>query len=135
MTRHILPILFTLSAATATAQDHDHADCVTKVHSDWGQPCDKCEAYTETYKRDYSGVYRVELKNTCGDAIELKVAMQESNGRWRTFPIKALSGGESTTAFACNGSGKYLYWVRRLNDTEILLPSDQEILSEYRDRR
>ncbi len=131
----ILSIPVLLFSVATSAQDQNYADCVAKTRSNWGQPCEKCETYTESYKRDYSGVYQVELKNTCNEAVELKVAMQESNGRWRTFPIKALAGGESMTAFACNGTGKYLYWVRRLNDTEILLPSDQEILTEYRDRR
>lgn len=130
---------FTLSTMllciTTIAQDQNYADCVSKAKSSWGQPCEKCESYTESFKRDYRGVYQIELKNTCNEAVEMKVAMQEGNGRWRTFPIKALSAGESMTAFACNGTGKYLYWVRRLNDTEILLPSDQEILTEYRDRK
>ena len=130
-----LSILLLFLGASASAQDQNYAECVTKSQSNWGQPCEKCEAYTDSYKRDYRGVYQIELKNTCNDAVELKVAMQEGNGRWRTFPIKALAAGESMTAFACNGTGKYLYWVRRLNDTEILLPSDQEILTEYRDRK
>jgi hypothetical protein len=38
------------------------------------------------------------------------------------------------TAFACQGTGKYLYWVRRLNDVETILPSDREILAEFRTR-
>jgi hypothetical protein len=129
----ILSVLFL--PFTVLAQDLNHADCLVKSASSWGKPCAKCETYTEVYKRDYRGVYQVELKNTCHEAVEVKVAMQESNGRWRTFPIKALGAGETMTAFACNGTGKYLYWVRRLNDSEILLPSDQEILVEYRDRR
>ena len=130
-----LPMLLLFLCASASAQDQNYAECVTKVQSNWGQPCEKCEAYTDSYKRDYRGVYQIELKNTCNEPVELKVAMQESNERWRTFPIKALAAGESMTAFACNGTGKYLYWVRRLNDTEILLPSDQDILTEYRDRK
>ncbi len=130
-----LALAIALLGGAAAAQDQNYAECVAKTRSTWGQPCEKCEAYTESYKRDYRGVYQIELKNTCKDDVELKVAMQESNGRWRTFPVKALASGESMAAFACNGTGKYLYWVRRLNDTEILLPSDQEILTEYRDRR
>lgn len=116
----------------AHAQDQSYADCVVKATSSWGQPCPKCESYTDTHKRDYSGVYQIGLKNACNETVELKVAMQEDNGTWRTFPIKALAAGDTMTAFACNGTGKYLYWVRRLNDTEILLPTDQEILTEYR---
>lgn len=128
----LLPLLIGL---IGRGQDQNYADCVAKAQSNWGQPCEKCEAYTETFKRDFRGVYQIELKNVCADIVELKVAMEESNGRWRTFPIKTLEAGESMWAFACNGTGKYVYWVRRLNDTEILLPTDQEILTEYRDRR
>ncbi|MFT3885710.1 MAG: hypothetical protein QM724_09840 [Flavobacteriales bacterium] len=127
-------ILFTGLAATALAQDRNYSDCVVKANSSWGKPCEKCEAYTEGYKRDFRGVYQVELQNTCSEAVEVKVAMQEAPGTWRTFPAKMLGAGQSMTAFACNGTGKYLYWVRRLNDTEIALPSDAEILTEYRGR-
>jgi hypothetical protein len=123
-----------LLAFASNAQDQSYADCVTKSNSSWGKPCAKCEAYTEVYKRDYSGVYQIELKNTCSEQIEVKVAMQEKNGKWRTFPIRALAAGETMMAFACNGTGKYLYWARRLQDTEIVLPSDHEILVEYRNR-
>jgi hypothetical protein len=123
-----------LLALALNAQDQSYADCVTKSSSTWGKACEKCEAYTEVYKRDYSGVYQIELKNTCSEQIEVKVAMQEKNGKWRTFPIRALAAGETMMAFACNGTGKYLYWARRLQDTEIVLPSDHEILVEYRNR-
>lgn len=135
MTRTTIILALLLLPCTMPAQDRNYADCLVKSASNWGKPCEKCESYTDSYKRDYRGVYQIELKNTCNDAVEVKVAMQEANGRWRTFPIKALGAGETLSAFACNGTGKYLYWVRRLNDSEILLPSDQEILVEYKDRR
>ncbi len=121
-------------AASAQAQDMDANDCIIKARSAWGQPCEKCEDYKEGYKRDFSGTYQIDLQNTCTQLVELKVAMQEKNGTWRTFPVKALAPNETMTAFACQGTGKYLYWVRRVNDTEIVLPSDQEILTEYRGR-
>lgn len=123
-----------LAAFWAGAQDRDHADCLVKTSSQWGDVCDKCEYYTDGYKRDYSGTFQVELRNTCREIIELKVAMQEKDGNWRTFPVKALGPEESFKAFACKGSGKYLYWARRVDDAEIILPSDQEILTEYRSR-
>ncbi|MBL8008970.1 MAG: hypothetical protein JNJ64_00065 [Flavobacteriales bacterium] len=121
-------------AAGAQAQDMDANDCIVKASSAWGKPCEKCEYYKEGYKRDFSGTYSIELQNTCPQLVEVKVAMQEKNGTWRTFPVKALAANETMTAFACQGTGKYLYWVRRVNDTEIVLPSDQEILTEYRGR-
>lgn len=129
----ILAILILL-AAWAGAQDQSYAECVTKAASRWGAPCDRCEQYREDLKRDHSGTYQIELQNVCSDLVEVKVAMQEKNGNWRTFPIKAIGPKESMTAFACQGTGKYMYWVRRVNDTEIVLPSDQEILTEYRTR-
>ena len=121
-------------AAGSLAQDMDANDCIVKSSSAWGKPCDKCEYYKEGYKRGFSGTYIIELQNTCPQPADVKVAMQEKNGTWRTFPVKALAANETMTAFACQGTGKYLYWVRRVNDTEIVLPSDQEILTEYRGR-
>jgi hypothetical protein len=38
------------------------------------------------------------------------------------------------SAYACEGSGKYLYWVRRANDSEIVLPTDREIITAYNGR-
>ena len=131
MIRSIL-LLFTVTwlCSYAQAQDQTYADCLMKTTSSWGQPCEKCEDY-KGFKRDFSGVYQVELKNSCAEMLEVKVAMEESNGTWRTFPVKTLEGGASMTAFACHGTGKYLYWARRVNDTEIILPSDGEIVSAY----
>jgi hypothetical protein len=57
--------------------------------------------------------------------------MEEADGHWRTFPVKTLEGGATMTAYACHGTGKYMYWARRVNDTEIILPSDREIVSTY----
>lgn len=126
--------LASLTGIAAFGQDQDYASCVVKTSSRWGAVCEKCEMYTERYKRDYAGTYQIELTNTCSEAVEVKVAVQEKNGVWRTFPVKTLHPTEKMDAFACQGSGRYLYWVRRLNDTEIVLPSDQDILSEYRGR-
>ena len=129
----LLPYLLFVTALVS-AQDQSYADCVVKINSTWGQPCEKCEAYKEGFKRDFSGVYQLQLKNSCNETVEVKVATQEKNGVWRTFPVKALTSGETMTAYACTGTGKYMYWVRKLNDTEVVIPSDQEILVEYRGR-
>ncbi|MBS1939124.1 MAG: hypothetical protein JSS84_15085 [Bacteroidetes bacterium] len=119
-----------LSPIMALAQDQSYADCIAKAGSTWGKPCDKCETYNG-YKRDFSGVYQVQLRNICGEVLEVKVAMEEANGTWRTFPVKALAGGDTLSAFACHGTGKFLYWARRVNDTEIILPTDGQIASAY----
>ncbi|MCB0794747.1 MAG: hypothetical protein KDB88_08425 [Flavobacteriales bacterium] len=132
MSRSIISLALMLCSSFMNAQSGNANDCVVKVSSSWGQLCEKCEYYKEGYKRDYSGTYQIELRNDCSSTVELKVAVQEENGVWRTFPVKALEPHASMTAFACKGSGKYLYWVRRLDDTEIILPSDQQIITQYR---
>ncbi|MBK7555948.1 MAG: hypothetical protein IPI55_15510 [Flavobacteriales bacterium] len=131
-TRILLLSASILAASLLRAQDQSYSQCLTKVKSEWGKPCERCEDYKEGWKRSFEETYKLELKNTCGDMVEVKVAVQEKGGTWRTFPIKALAGGQSMEVFACHGTGKYLYWVRKVNDTEIILPSDQEILTEYR---
>ena len=131
MKKVILLIVLVLAAFWAGAQDTNYADCLVKTNTKWGAVCEKCEFYTEGYKRDYSGTLQIEMKNSCSVMVEVKMAVEEKNGSWRTFPIRVLEPQESLSAFACHGSGKYLYWVRRVDDTEIILPSDKEILTAY----
>ena len=134
MNRTLTLIGSLILTATTFAQDQTFSDCLVKTSSRWGAPCEKCESYIEGFIRDYSGTYQIDLKNSCREVIEVKVAVQEKNGTWRSFPVRALGPEESMSAFACEGTGKYLYWVRRANDTEIILPSDREIITEYRGR-
>lgn len=134
MTRTTTLFTFLIATGWAAAQDQSYADCVLKTSSTWGAPCEHCQNYVEGYKRDFSGTYQLELKNACGDVIEVKVAVQEKNGTWRTFPVHALGANETMSAFACEGSGKYLYWARRANDTEIILPTDRDIITAYTGR-
>ncbi len=114
----------------AKAQDQTYADCLVKSSSSWGQPCDKCEIYTG-YKRDHSTVYQVNFRNICAEMLEVKVAVEESNGTWRTFPVRALAAGDTLGAYACRGTGKYMFWARKVNDTQIILPSDAQIASAF----
>ncbi len=51
-TRPITLALSLIGTMVSLAQDQNYADCVAKSQSSWGRPCDKCEAYTESYKRD-----------------------------------------------------------------------------------
>jgi hypothetical protein len=132
MMRPLLIGLLSLAFSTPVlAQDQSYSDCLVKTGSTWGQPCDKCENYIG-YKRDYSGVYHIDLKNVCGDMLEVKVAVQETDGNWHIFPVRTLPGGGTMSAFACKGTGKYLYWVRKVNDTEIVFPTDGQIAATYR---
>ncbi len=133
-TKKILLLLFLiLIAFWAGAQSGSPADCVVKAFSEWGEPCEQCHIY-DGYRRDFSGTYSIELKNTCKEMVDVKVAVQETSGNWRIFPMKTLVPQETMKAFACQGTGKYLYWARRMDDTEIRMPTDAEIITEYRER-
>lgn len=134
MIRTVLVSAFAaLLGLSLAAQDQTYADCLVKAASSWGQPCEKCEIYTG-YKRDYSSVYQVQFRNICDEILEVKVALEESNGTWRSFPVKALAAGDTLSAYACRGTGKYMYWARRATDTEIVLPTDGQIASAYQGR-
>jgi hypothetical protein len=133
-THTLMIVLFAALAGRATAQDMGSAECLVKVGSKWGTTCDACEYYRDGYKRDFSGTFRIELRNECREMVEVKLAVEEKDGNWRTFPVRTIDPGASVEGFACHGTGRYLYWVRKLNDTEIILPTDQEIITEYRSR-
>lgn len=128
----LIAVLFSVNGVS---QDRDYSDCVVKESSSWGQVCKNCEYYKEGFRRSYEETFTVAFKNICRENVEIKVAMQESNGTWRIYPIKMLTQNQVFEAYACRGSGKYLYWVRRVDDTEVILPSDSEILTEYREYR
>ncbi len=131
--RLIILIVLLLIAFWAGAQDGDRNACIMKVSSAWGSVCERCEVY-DGFKRDFRGTFRIELRNSCRELVEVKVAVQEKNGSWRIFPTRTLGPEETLTAYACTGTGRYLYWAKRVNDPELAMPTDREILSEYRSR-
>jgi hypothetical protein len=131
--RSLLLLPFLLAGIGLFAQG-DAASCLVKARSAWGEPAERCHAYTEDLKRDNRGNFTLELRNTCRDILEVKVAMEETGGTWRTFPLKALAAGEVITTQACHATGKYMYWARKAGDTELALPTDAEIASQYRSR-
>jgi hypothetical protein len=131
--RLLLLIVLLLLAFWAGAQDADRNDCVVKASSSWGTDQGDCEIF-DGFRRDNSGSFRVSLRNSCRDIMEVKIAVQESSGTWRIFPVKALVPGEECSAHACRGTGRYLYWTKRASDAGTVLPSDRDILTEYRSR-
>jgi hypothetical protein len=125
----VLPAL--LQAGAMEAPPNDPTACIVQRSTRWGVPCETCQVYRDGFRRDHSGTFVIELANTCTEMIEVKVAVQEENGVWRTYPVKALEPGSTMEAFACKGTGRYLYWVRRLDDADVTLPSDGWIMHRY----
>ena len=129
--RALLLIALLMLAFWAGAQDR--SSCVEVVDDRWGDRCDQCQVYNG-FRRDDSSTFQLRFRNTCRDLVEIKVAMQERGGSWRIFPTRSLVPGEQWSAYACLGTGRYLYWERRVSDEQLLLPSNVDILTEYRAR-
>jgi len=110
----------------------DWLECIEKYKSKWGEECRDCINY-KGYKRDYSQTYKVFLRNTCAESVEVKCCVQEDSKGWRCFAVKSLTEKDTLVAYACNGTGKYLFWARQAGDKEIIFPTDEEVNEMYPD--
>jgi hypothetical protein len=107
--------------------------CLVKVNSEWGSVCEKCVEYKGN-KRVYDDTYRAYLKNTCTDAIEVKMAFKESDGSWTIFSGKVVQPNDTIIGFACKSTkGQYLKWTRKAGDNSVSFPSDAEIKEQFKD--
>ncbi len=115
--------------------DFDYGECVTKVDSKWGEPCEKCENYVGN-KRDFSETYTVYLKNESTEKIDLKCCVQEKDKitAWRCFTRTNLAPKDTLVVYSCKSAkGKYLKWVRKAGDNEIIFPTDEEVKAEFKE--
>jgi hypothetical protein len=39
---------------------------------------------------------------------------------------------DTMIAYACEGTGKYLYWARKADDTSIFFPTDEAINEQFK---
>lgn len=114
----------TLSAQTDNNPVKDkYAECLKKSSSAWGSNCGSCYNSAKSY--------RINLKNACDDKIDVKVAVQERSNRWRTFNKNNMMPGDSISSYACEGTGKYVFWTRRAGDNTITFPTEDEIDKEF----
>jgi hypothetical protein len=101
----------------------DVNQCVVKYKSEWGKPCSNCN--------DYSKSYRVYFRNECYKKLDVKVAAQELDKRWKTYTVLGLEPNDTIVAYACKGTGKYMIWPKKTGDTSIDLPSDEQINEQF----
>jgi len=98
-------------------------ECVKKYNAEWGRTCSACRTEENTYT--------VFLRNECSQPVDIKCAVQETEKRWRTFSRLGVAPGDTMLAYACYGTGKYLYWVRKADDKTVVFPTDEEINTTY----
>ena len=120
----VISILFSMAFALLilSAKGYDEVNqCLFKYKSEWGKPCANCPEPISTKS------YRVYFRNECYTKLDIKVATQEIDKRWKTYTKLQAGYGDTIVAYACKGTGKYLYWVKRSDDSSVELPSDNEV--------
>jgi hypothetical protein len=114
------------SVSIASAQhDKETIDsaCLMKSSSEWAGDCEQCLTNDHTY--------RINLSNICEKTIDVRLAVQEKTMRWKVFNFIKLGPGESVTGYACNGTGRYVFWSRDAGDASIVFPNEREIESQF----
>lgn len=109
--------------ADKSIDSEDLFSCVKKYHHEWARACSACKQEANTYT--------VFLRNECTQPVDVKCAVQEVEKKWRTFTRLKMMPADTMLAYACNGNGKYLYWVRKAGDKTVPFPADEEINITY----
>lgn len=118
-------VAFTPPPNESEYQDMEWNECLTKYASAWGEDCLKCQFKKDTYK--------VKLKNTCTDALDVVVCVQEEDKTWKYFAFNGVTPRDSVIGYACKGTGKYLKFVRKAGNKEIILPTADQVNAQYKD--
>lgn len=123
-----IAISFFVSILLLTAQIkssiyEDVSSCIVKFDAKWGQDCKQCSQSDKSYT--------VYFRNECSRILDVKLAVQESDLRWRTYTRLSIRPDDIISGYACQGTGRYLYWVRKTGDTAIHFPTDEEINTQY----
>ena len=125
--KKILFLVFVLIGglfSSAFLEEDDLAKYIVKYKSEWGKSCLQCI--------ESKGTYRVYLKNTYTEKLDIKVGVQEKDKRWRIFQRLNFAPYDTMVGYACKGSGKYMVWTKLSSDTSTELPSDGEINTKYK---
>jgi hypothetical protein len=120
-------IIFTFTTFVSFGQateEKDYSAMLKKCHSKRGERCLQCSNFTPNS-------YTVLYKNIGSEKIDVKFAVQEANKQWRIFLRPGIAPKDSVAVYACDGTGKSLYWARKAGDTSTEFPTDANINKEY----
>jgi hypothetical protein len=116
-------ILFVLLCVTAFSGNDklssDTSDCLQKVKSVQGEKCGDCN--------DFKNSYTVYFVNVCDDTLDIKVAVQNLNKTWKIFEKENMAPHDTLVAWSCEGSGKFLKWVKKSGDRNTIFPTNMDI--------
>jgi hypothetical protein len=120
----LVVVLIVGFVSSAFLEEEDLAKYIVKYKSEWGKSCLQC--------MESKGTYRVYLKNTYSEKLDIKVGVQEKDKRWRIFQRLNFSPNDTIVGYACKGTGKYMVWTKLSSDSSTELPSDGEINAQYK---
>jgi hypothetical protein len=120
----LVVVLIVGFVSSAFLEEEDLAKYILKYKSEWGKSCLQC--------MESKGTYRVYLKNTYTEKLDIKVGVQEKDKRWRIFQRLSFSPNDTIVGYACKGTGKYMVWTKLSSDSSTELPSDGEINAQYK---
>ena len=120
----LVVVLIVGFVSSAFLEEEDLAKYIVKYKSEWGKSCLQC--------MESKGTYRVYLKNTYTEKLDIKVGVQEKDKRWRIFQRLSFSPNDTIVGYACKGTGKYMVWTKLSSDSSTELPSDGEINAQYK---
>ena len=130
MMKFLISIAACILMISTNAVAQDLTNALEKIDAKWGEKCDKCEYY-KGYERSFEDTYTVYFRNTSNIVIDVQVAVQEENLVWRIYQFKGIHPLDEINSYACHGTGKYLYWVKKENDPELIFPSKEEVNKNY----
>jgi hypothetical protein len=103
--------------------EQDWSQCVQKGSSDWGGSCLNYGFSEEKYT--------VHLVNSCNNDVDLMSCVQRTNDRWTCFYRMDMHQNDTLHAYACQGNGKFLKWVRKAGDVTTKFPTRQMVNDQY----
>jgi hypothetical protein len=106
----------------ATEQE-EYATCLAKSSSAWASNCGMCINSSKSY--------RINLKNVCDEKLDVRLAVQERSMQWKTYNLNNMAPGDTISGYACEGTGKYVFWTRKAGDNTIIFPTEAEIEQEF----
>lgn len=114
---------FGSNPSNTVAANQDMNNCIEKYDSKWGSRCRDCPVYKDSYK--------VLLRNTCEETVDLMCCVQKQYKNWECFYRYDMDSKDTLAAYACTGTGKYLKWTRKAGDKSIVFPTIEEVNKTY----
>jgi hypothetical protein len=122
----ILSIISIISLSFIIGQEEiNWNSCMKKYNSNWGKACPDC-----IYNED---IFHVYMRNVSQETVDVLIAVQEKNKTWRCSYNEKINPNDTIEGFACKGTGKYLFWVRKAGDRELEFPTCEQVNTQYKE--